>query len=159
MDIGWDSNDNDSDEGKLNAVVHEVDDANIQYGYRRSRWRTSYEYRGSSLLTPAQIMEQETYYRYAEAAVQRATYMLQIIFLHQALYITLCMTIRRWSGIAAMASAIASARGTMRQIMNVVNQMFFIARWIQAHGEIAVLLYAEDHNFYSKKAPVWTASL
>jgi hypothetical protein len=69
MDIGWDSNDNDADEGELNAGVHKDDDADIQYGYHRSWWRTSYEYRGSSLLTPAQIMEQETYYRYAEVAV------------------------------------------------------------------------------------------
>ncbi len=45
-------NDDDIEEG----------DANIQYGYRKSWRRTSYEYRGSSSLTPAQIMEQETYY-------------------------------------------------------------------------------------------------
>jgi hypothetical protein len=60
MDIERDSNDNDAVEGKLNVSNHEDDDDNIQYGYRRSWQRTSYEYRGSSLLTPAQIMEQET---------------------------------------------------------------------------------------------------
>jgi hypothetical protein len=42
-----------------------------------------------------------------------------------------------------MAEAIESAREKMRKIMNAVNRMFFIARWIRAHGEIA-LLYAED---------------
>jgi hypothetical protein len=89
MDIGRDSNNNDADKGKLNAGVHEDNDANIQYGYRRSRQRTSYEYWGSSLLTPAQIMEQETYYRYAEVAVQRVTYILQLILLHQASYVSL----------------------------------------------------------------------
>jgi hypothetical protein len=88
-------------------------------------------------------MEQETYYRYAEVAVQCVTYILQLILLHQASYVTLRMTIGRWSGIASMASAIASAWGKMRQIMNMVSWMFFIARWIQAHGEIA-LLYAKD---------------
>jgi hypothetical protein len=67
MNIGRDTEHND---------VDNKDDANIQYGYRRSRKRTSYEYRGSSSLTPAQIMEQETYYRYAEVAVQRITYRL-----------------------------------------------------------------------------------
>ncbi len=93
MDIGWDSNNNDADEGKLNAGVHEDDDANIQYGYRTSRQRTLCEYRGSTPLTPAQIMEQETYYRYAEVAVQHVNYILQLILLHQASYITLCATI------------------------------------------------------------------
>ncbi len=42
-----------------------------------------------------------------------------------------------------MASAIALARGKIQKIMNVVNRMFFIAKWIRAHGEIA-LLYAND---------------
>ncbi len=71
MDIGCYINYNDADDDKVNAGVHEDDDAEIQYGYRRSRRKTSYEYWGSSSLTPAQIMEQETYYRYAEVAVQR----------------------------------------------------------------------------------------
>jgi hypothetical protein len=95
IDIGWDSNDNDADEGKLNASAHKDDDADIQYGYHRSWRRTLHEYRGSSLLTPAQIMEQETYYRYAEVAVQHVTYILQLILLHQASYVSLCTTIRR----------------------------------------------------------------
>jgi hypothetical protein len=95
VDIRRGSNDNDADKGELNAGVHEEDDADIQYGYRKSWQRTSYEYRGSSLLTPAQIMEQETYYRYAEVAVQRVTYILQLILLHQASYVTLRVTFGR----------------------------------------------------------------
>jgi hypothetical protein len=93
MDIGRNINYNDADDDEVNAGVHEDDDAKIQYGYCRSRRRTSCEYRGSSLLTPAQIMEQETYYRYAEVAVQHVTYILQLILLHQALYVTLRATI------------------------------------------------------------------
>jgi hypothetical protein len=112
--------------------------------------RTSYEYRGSSLLTPTQIMEQETYYRYAEVAVQHVTYILQLILLHQAWYITLRTTIGQWSGIASMASAIASAWGKMQRKMNVVNQMFFIARWIRAHGEIT-LSYAKDLTVFIQR--------
>jgi hypothetical protein len=65
MNIGQDTeHDDEGDE----------DDADIQYGYCRSRQRTSYDYRGSRTLTPTQIMEQETYYRYVEVAVQRVTY-------------------------------------------------------------------------------------
>jgi hypothetical protein len=93
MDIGQDSNDNDAVEGELNTSDHKDDDDDMQCGYRRSQRRTSYEYWGSSSLTPAQIMEQETYYRYAEGAVQRVTYVLQLILLHQASYVTLRMTI------------------------------------------------------------------
>ena len=88
-------------------------------------------------------MEQETYYRYAEVAVQRIAYILQLILLHQTLHISLRATIGRWSGIASMAGAIASARKRMQILMNAVNCMFFNAKWIRAHGKIA-LLYAED---------------
>ena len=76
-----------------------------QYGYRRSCRRTSYEYRGSSSLTPTQIMKQETYYRYAEVAVQHITYILQLILLQQATYVFLRATTERWSGITSMAGA------------------------------------------------------
>jgi hypothetical protein len=121
MDIGRDINYNDADDDKVNAGVHEDDDAKIQYGYQRSQRRTSYEYWCSSLLTPAQIMEQETYYRYADVAVQHVTYIFQLILLHQASYVTLRATIGRWSGIDSMASAIAFALEKMIKIMNAVN--------------------------------------
>ncbi len=126
-------NDDDIEEG----------DANIQCGYCRSRRRTSYVYRGSSSLTPAQIMEQERYYRYAEVAVQRVTYILQLILLHQASYVALRALISRWSGVASMERTVAIARERIEKNMATVNRIFFVARWIRAHGEVA-LLYAED---------------
>jgi hypothetical protein len=101
-------------------------DANIQYGYRRSWGRTSYEYRGSSSLTPAQIMEQETYYRYAEVAVQRVTYILQLILLHQASYVSLHASISCWSGVASMECTVAIACERIEKIMAAVNWMFLL---------------------------------
>jgi hypothetical protein len=141
MNIGRVTENNDADD---------KDDADIHYGYRRSWRRTLYEYQGSSSLTPAQIMEQETYYRYAEVAVQRITYILQLILLHQASYVSLCASIGRWSGIVSMAAAIESAQGKMQQIMNAVNRMFFVARWIRAHGKIG-LLYAKDLTVFVRR--------
>ena len=127
-------------------------DADIEYGYRMSRRRTSYEHRGSSSLTPAQIMEQETHYRYAEVAIQRVAYILQLILLHQASYVHLRLTIRQWSVISAVsvAGAIESARERMQHIIVAVNRIFFAARWIRGHGEIA-LLYAEDLTTFIRR--------
>ena len=139
----------DAVDGKLNPIDQENGDDEVQYGYRLSRRQASYEYWGSSSLTPAQIMEQETYYRYAEVAVQRVSYILQPILLHQASYVTIRATIERWSGIAGMAGAIESAWEKMQKIMNAVTRLFFIARWICAHGEID-LLYAEDLTVYEQ---------
>ncbi len=84
MDVGRESDYDNAIDGELNPIDQEMGDDEVQYGYRRSRGQTSYEYRGSSSLTPTQIMEQETYYRYAEVVVQRVSYLLQLIFLHQA---------------------------------------------------------------------------
>ncbi len=36
MDVGWESNDNDAVEGKVNPINHENGDDDIQYGYRLS---------------------------------------------------------------------------------------------------------------------------
>ena len=55
-------------------------------------------------------MEQETYYRYAEVAVQRVTYILQLILLHQASYVSLRTSITCLSGIASMMRVVAIAR-------------------------------------------------
>ena len=121
----------------------EDDEDDIQYGYRRSRRRTWYKYRGSSSLTPAQMMEKETHYRYAEVAVQHVTYILQLILFHQASYVSLCASITRWSGIASMARAVAIAREKVEKTMAAVNRLLLLVRWIQAHNEVA-LLYAED---------------
>ena len=95
-------------------------------------------------------MEQETYYRYAEVPVQHITYILQLILLHQATYVSLRATIERWSGIASMAGTIASAQEKMQILMNAVNRMFFIARWIQANGKTA-LLYAKDLTVFIQR--------
>ena len=57
-------------------------------------------------------MQQETYYRYAEVAIQRVAYILQLILLNQASYVSLRTMIRRWNVVSAVnvASAIKSAR-------------------------------------------------
>ena len=88
--------------GRGQRVRRRLDDSDeLEYGYRRSRRRTSYENRGSSSLTPAQIMEQETYYRYAEEAVERVVFILHLILLHQASYVALRSLVGRWSGVSA----------------------------------------------------------
>ncbi len=88
-------------------------------------------------------MEQETYYRYAEVAVQRVTYILQLILLHQASYVSLRALISCWSGVASMEQTFAIACERIEKIMATVNWMFFVAKWIRAHGEVA-LLYTKD---------------
>ena len=79
----------------------------LEYGYRDSRQRTSYKQRGSCSLTPAQIMEQETYYDYAMMDIEQSMYFLFLIILHRAVYASLCLLVGQWSvvNVASMASA------------------------------------------------------
>jgi hypothetical protein len=76
---------------------HNNDDE-IEYGYLRSRRRTLYKNKGLSSLTPTQIMEQETYYRYAKVAVERVVFILHLVLLNQATYVNLCLLVGQWSG-------------------------------------------------------------
>jgi hypothetical protein len=62
----------------------------LEYGYQDFWQRTAYKQRGSSSLTSAQIMEQETYYDYAMMAIKRSMYFLCLIILHRAVYASLC---------------------------------------------------------------------
>ena len=50
------------------------EEAQIEYGIRRSRRATSFKYRNSSSLSMAQIMEQEVYYTHAEDALAQSLY-------------------------------------------------------------------------------------
>jgi hypothetical protein len=106
------------------------DNDEIEYSYHRSWRRTLYENCSSISLTPAQITEQETYYRYAKVVIQRVVYILQLIILHQPSYVHLHLLIRQWSGVSAVsiASAIESAREKMQQIVDASNRLFFILR-------------------------------
>jgi hypothetical protein len=57
-------------------------DEDIEYSYYWLRRRKRYENSNLSSLTPAQIMEQETYYRFTEVVIHRVVYILQLILLH-----------------------------------------------------------------------------
>ncbi len=56
-------------------INDDIDD--IEHGIRRKRRNTSWVYRDSSSLTPAQIMEQELYYHAAEDSLFFSSWILQ----------------------------------------------------------------------------------
>lgn len=57
------------------------EDDEIEYGIRRSRRATSFQYRDSSSLAPAQIIEQEVYYGAAKDALERGVFISHLIVL------------------------------------------------------------------------------
>jgi hypothetical protein len=61
----------------------------LQYGWRNTRRRTAYEHRGTSSSTPAQIMDQQTYYGYGWVSLVQAVHVLQLILLLLASFLRL----------------------------------------------------------------------
>ena len=57
------------------------DEHQLQYGLRNTRRRTSYEHRGTSSLTPAQVMDQDTYYGYAWMSLVQGMHMLHLVLI------------------------------------------------------------------------------
>jgi len=99
-------------------------------------------------------MEQETYYRYAEEAVERVVFILHLVLLilHKASYVALRSLVGRWSGVsvANVASVVKTARAKMKWMLDAVHHLLFVLRWIWALGEIA-LLHAEDLTVFIRR--------
>ena len=99
-------------------------------------------------------MEQETYYRYAEEAVERVVFILHLVLLilHQASYVALRSLVGRWSGVsvANVTSIVETARAKMKRMLDAVHHLLFVLRWIRALGEIA-LLHAEDLTVFIRR--------
>jgi len=128
---------------KLRGVADADDDSKeLQYGLRSTRRRTAYEHRGTSSLTPAQVMDQQTHYGYAWLSLMQALQVLQLVLLLLASFICL-----RWyvDGVGNSIANFTSCmiRSKMQSIKDYVERLLFHLHWILAHGEIA-LLYAED---------------
>ncbi len=69
---------------ELQGDGNENNEDHLQYGWRNTRRRTSYKHRGTSSLTPAQVMDQDTYYGYAWMSLVQGMYMFHLVLLHLA---------------------------------------------------------------------------
>ena len=73
-------------------------------------------------------MEQEIYYRYAELSVKRVVYILQLILLKQAMYVSLRSLVGRWSGVsvARMESFIELASAKMQPYLDLHSGVILV---------------------------------
>ncbi len=67
----------------------------LQHGWRNTRSCTAYEHRGISSLTPAQVMDQQTYCGYAWMSLVQGMNVLQLVLLHLASYLCLHLLLGR----------------------------------------------------------------
>jgi hypothetical protein len=126
------------------------DPEDIEYGLRRSRRSTSYEYRDSSTLTPAQIMEQEVYYESAEITTNLALQTMHIVC-------TLLPLFHRYNAILLVLQfsqpaeyMISSLKASLIRIKETIEKLILLIKWTISYGEIA-LLYAEDLSVFIRR--------
>ena len=124
----------------------------IHYGLRHSRRATTFQYRDSSSLTPAQMMEREVYLQCAEDTLLKATRIAHLITILFGVYSQLRAQVSQYTALVdGMADSVFSAANArMRRIKELLNKLLFLLMWIKAHGEIA-LLYVEDLSVFIRR--------
>ena len=128
------------------------DEEEIQYGIRRSRRATSFQYRDSSSISPAQIMEQEVYYEATEGALEEGVFIAQLIILLLGMYSHFRAMVGRLliRGDAVMADIVSAARVKMLRVKNTLEKIVLLLRWTMAYAELA-FLYAEDQSVFIRR--------
>ena len=138
-------------------IPPEEDD--VEYGIRRSRRNTSYHYRDSSSLAPAQIMEQEVHYHYATISLDIAYKIMRIICLLATAQHLLTAILRRSESLRNQINHTAAERWDrllsdiqliMCRIKVHADLLLFYVEWVKAVGEVS-LLYAEDLSVFVRR--------
>jgi hypothetical protein len=117
----------------------------VEYGFQDTRRRTSYDHRGSSSLTPRQIMECKDHISMIYYLFDRALDYLQSMVYFQAIFTRLRLFVRRLEGMMGenLARAAENAREMMTSIQAKFDEMEVLLACIMALAEIAYL-YVED---------------
>lgn len=123
----------------------------IQYGFRRARRDTSYHYRDSSSLSPAQMMEREACYQFAMDILNELILMIQIMSLVFTMHTRNQAILRRLLIIGdAVAGQIAAAQARIQYFKDKMETLIAIFTWLKANGELA-LLRAEDLSIFIRR--------
>jgi hypothetical protein len=120
----------------------------IQYCWRNTCEKTTYKHRGTSSLTPAQVMDQQTYYGYAWTSLVQGMHTFHLVFLHLERYLRLQWFLD-WVGNSTCYYSL-SIRTKMESIKVCVDKLLFLMCWIFAHGKIA-LLQAKNLSIYAQR--------
>ncbi len=83
-------------------------------------------------------MDQQTYYRYAWMSLLQSMNALQLVLLHLASYLHLCLFLGRISH--SMGNYASTIWAKMQDIKDSAETLFFHTRWILAPSEIPLLL-------------------
>ena len=130
-------------------VNDDIDD--IEHGIRRTQWNTSWVYRDSSSLTPAQIMEQELYYHAAEDSLFFSLWILQNLALLSLNHVALRNIVSHVSSQAyESGGSFCVVKLIINKLEDIMKHLLSICILVQSYGELA-LLYAEDLSIFIRR--------
>ena len=104
------------------AVEDDDEGEEIEFGFLRSRRATSLQYRDSSSLSPAQVMEQEVYYSFAEDALERRTIIAHLMVLLLGIYNQLRAKFVCWIGNVSITAAV---NDQIVQVKSMIQQLIY----------------------------------
>ena len=128
------------------------DEANndIVFGIRRSRRATNFAHRDSSASNPAQMMDRDVHYDFAEDMALLATHLSHVLALLFAMHQRYSSIIQNWQRIQGVAiTIIDSIKKKMSKYRKAIDHVSLLIRWILCYGEVA-LLHAEDLSVFSR---------
>lgn len=128
------------------------DEEELEYGHRDSRNRISHEHRGSSSLTPDQIMEREIMYDQLTIAHNQAMYVLQLILLINERCRQLLFILSEYNGVGCdvVARYIESVQAQIQHLYYCRDVFFIVIWWIIGFGELALLRF-QDLSIYVRR--------
>lgn len=136
--------------------IDEEDGEDIQFGFRRRRDETSYQYRDSSSLSPVQMMEHECYRHASVNILQRCIILAHNIMPLLSAYIYYYSMLKRLqTGAAARyESTIVAIRKKLHRIKCTYQHIHLVLRWMISYGELA-LFRAEDLLVFVRRRHRW----
>ena len=123
---------------------------NIQIGLRGTRRSVSYEYRGSSSLTPGQIMEQEGYTAWIYYLFDHILDHQQVMVYFQSTYDGLRSFVHDHSGRLDLGRLVAEAREMMTSVEASYEELKVTVNCYMGLAEIA-FLYVEDLSVFIRR--------
>ena len=142
------NNNNNSRRRLYEAIIDDEDDAVYDRVVRHTRRRTTYEYRGTAL-TPAQVIDRDTYYAYASIAFMQGMRLYHLVLLHLVMYRRLqqCITVVTGS---VTPHVIAAMQEKMESLKSIALGLVMIIRFTLAYCEICYL-QVEDLVFVIRR--------
>jgi len=117
----------------------------VQHGIRRSRRATSYHYRDSSSLSPAQIMDQEVYYQFAKDIMAQCMLVLHVMVIVLNAHNQYRAFIGRWHRVGGvMSDAIAAVHAKMMRLRCGFRRM---GSWLYSMPKTSLCTSVEDIAF------------